>query len=246
MTSRPTIRLSLLLLALVSLVASAVAHAECCIVADNGAGTATLPPITTGATCVYLGTSEITAGLPAGTTIQIAASFGFFINQNEYAGGGLGGTVSEWDGLFEMQMTGTGALTGFNHTVQLPMTGFQTNMMEWGPRVAYAPVQMAAANVYRLFGQTTSHPQFALLRVSGGNDFGMPSPGQIQLTQTGGGWAVSGYFDLTHRIDFVGSSTGSLAGYSGSTALQRRFEMCPQTVADVDATWSNVKAMYGG
>jgi hypothetical protein len=39
----------------------AAAHAGCCIVADNGLATATLPPLTTGATCVYLGTTEITS-----------------------------------------------------------------------------------------------------------------------------------------------------------------------------------------
>ncbi len=246
MTSRSSIRLPILLVMLGLLAFSAAAHAQCCIVADNGAGTATLPPITTGATCVYLGTSEITAGLPAGTTIQIVTTFGFFINQNEYAGGWLGGTVSEWEGLCEMQMTGTGALSGFSHTVQIPLTGVQNNMMEWGPRTAYAPVQSAAADVYRFFGQTFTHPQFDLLRVVGGNDFGMPSPGQIQLVQSGGGWAVSGYFDLAHRIDFVGSSTGSLAGYSGSTMVQRRFEICPGTVAEQDMSWSQLKAMYGG
>ncbi|MBK6900023.1 MAG: hypothetical protein IPH09_12380 [bacterium] len=54
-----------------------------------------------------------------------------------------------------------------------------------------------------------------------------------------------GLLDLTHRIDFVGSSTGSLAGYSGSTTVQRRFEICPQTVADEDMSWSQIKAIYG-
>ncbi len=245
MSVRSKIRGTGLLVALGLLAFSAAAHAECCIVADNGFGTATLPPITTGATCVYLGTSEITSGLPAGTTIQIVTTIGFFINQIEYAGGGLGGTVSEWDGLCEMQMTGTGTLASFSHTVQIPLSGTQNNMMEWGPRTAYAPVQSAPADVYRLFGVTFSHPQFDLLRVVGGNDFGLPSPGQIQLVQSGGGWAVAGYFDLAHRIDFVGSPSGSLSGYSGSTTIQRRFEICPQTVADEDMSWSGVKAMYG-
>jgi hypothetical protein len=245
MSSRSIICSSALLLLLGLLAFSATAHAECCVVADNGSGTATLPPITTGATCIDLGTSEITSGLPAGTTIQIVISFGFFINQNEYAGGGLGGTVSEWDGLCEMQMTGTGLLTGFSHTVQIPLNGTQNNMMEWAPRTAYAPVQTATADVYRFFGQTFSHPQFDLLRVAGGNDFGMPSPGQIQLVQTAGSWAVSGYFDLTHRIDYIGSLSGSLAGYSGSSTVQRRFEICPQTVADEDMSWSQIKAIYG-
>lgn len=225
--------------------AAATVHAECCIVADNGFGTATLPPITTRATCIYLGNTEITAGLPAGATIQIAASIGFFINQNEYPGGALGGTASEWDGIFEMQMTGTGALLGFNHTAQIPLNGFQSNMMNWAPRTAYAPVQTAAAQVYRLFGQLTTHPQFDFLRVIAGNDFGPPSPGQIRLVQSGSGWAVSGFFDLTHRIDFIGAPAGALAGYSGSTTNQRRFEICPENAVAAERTsWSHLKAIY--
>ena len=48
----------------------AAALAECCIVPDNGFGTATLPPQSTVAsTCMYLGNTEITDGLEAGDWI---------------------------------------------------------------------------------------------------------------------------------------------------------------------------------
>ena len=225
----------------------AAAHAECCIVPDNGFGTATLPPTSTGATCVYLGTMEITDGLPVGTTIQIAASIGSFINVVETPGGGLGGTTSNWDGLCTMQMTGTGALLGFSRSITIPLVGPSNNMMEWAPRMAFAPVQTAAAHVYRLFGQNASigDPDFDLLRIVGGTDYGHPSPGQIQLVSTGGGWAVSGYFDLRHRIDYVGAPTGALSGRSGSTTNQRRFEICPENAVAVEsASWSHLKAQY--
>jgi hypothetical protein len=46
----------------------------------------------------------------------------------------------------------------------------------------------------------------------------MPSPGHTTLTQLpGGNWAVDSFFDITYRIDFVGSPGGALGGMSGST-----------------------------
>jgi hypothetical protein len=225
----------------------AAAFAECCIVPDNAFGTATLPPLTTGATCLYLGTMEIVDGLPVGTTIQIAASIGYFNTVVESPGGALAGTESTWEGLCTMQMTGTGALLGFNRSITLPLSGFQNNMIAWAPRTPFAPVQTATAQFYRLFGQNVliGDPDFDLLRLVGGNDFGLPSPGQIQLVSTGGGWAVSGYFDLTHRIDFVGKAGGTLSGMSGSTTRQRRFEICPENAVAVEgASWSHLKALY--
>ena len=247
MSHRFPTRLSIVVGLLALAIIPAAAHAECCIVADNGFGTATLPPMSIGATCVYLGTTEITAGLNPGTTIQIVASIGNFINVVETPGGGLGGTTSSWDGLCTMQMTGTGLLLGFNRTITIPLTGPANNMMEFAPRTAFAPVQTAAALEYRLYGQNVmiGDPDFDLLRIVGGNDFGMPSPGQIQLVSTGGGWAVSGYFDFTHRIDFVGKTGGALTGMAGSTMNQRRFEICPENAVAVEsASWSHVKALY--
>src|SRR6185436_526698 len=61
-------------------------------------------------------------------------------------------------------------------------------------------------------------PDFDLLRVTAGNDFGMPSPGHTTLTQLpGGNWDVDSFFDITYRIDFVGKAGGPFGGMSGST-----------------------------
>lgn len=233
------------LMALVVLTANAFATVPCCLAPDNGNGTTTLPAFGPSDGCLYLGSTEIVDGLPVGTTIQIAGSFGFFTNVVEAAGGVLGGTFSWWDGTFTMTMTGTGTLSGFNRVIQVPLVATQANRMDWGPRAYFAPVQSAPAQVYRMFGQVTGDPDFDLLRIVGGNDFGLPSPGQIQLVSSGGGWAVSGFFDLAHRIDFVGKPGSSLAGLSGSTTRERRFELCPENaVATEPTTWSRVKTMY--
>lgn len=226
----------------------AAALAECCIVPDNGFGTATLPPQSTVAsTCMYLGSTEITDGLPPGATIQIAASIGNFINVSELPGGSLGGTASAWEGQCVMQMTGTGALSGFNRSITVPLSGFNNNLFIFAPRAAFAPVQTAAALCNWLNGQIVGvgDPDFDLLRILGGYNYGMPSPGQIQLVSTGSGWAVSGYFDTTHRIDFIGAPGGALAGRSGSNTQQRRFEICPENAVALEgASWSRMKALY--
>jgi hypothetical protein len=77
-----------------------------------------------------------------------------------------------------------------------------------------------------LFGQITGDPDFDLLRVVAGTDFGLPSPGHTTLTQLGGGsWAVDSFFDITYRIDFVGKPGGALSGMSGSTTGTIRFSV---------------------
>jgi hypothetical protein len=117
--------------------------------------------------------------------------------------------------------------------------------IDWAPRVNFAPVQTAAADFQALQGQIFVHPDFDLLRVTAGTLFGMPSPGSVQLVSSGSSWAISSFFDLTWRIDFVGSSTGTFAGRSGSTQRQTRFSMCPQNAVAVErSTWSVVKRLY--
>src|SRR2546425_11935512 len=73
--------------------------------------------------------------------------------------------------------------------------------------------------MFRLQGQLPAgDPDFDLLIIRAGNDFGLPSPGHTTLTkQAGGDWAVDSFFDITYRIDFQGKPGGRIGGMSGST-----------------------------
>jgi hypothetical protein len=77
-----------------------------------------------------------------------------------------------------------------------------------------------------MFGQVLGDPDFDLLRLVGGSDFGLPSPGVTRLTKrVGSTWEVDSFFDITYRIDFVGAPGGPLAGMSGSTTGTVRMQI---------------------
>jgi hypothetical protein len=80
--------------------------------------------------------------------------------------------------------------------------------------------------LYRMFSQIAGgDPDFDLLRLVAGTDFGLPSPGQTTLTQVGPNWNVESFFDITYRIDFIGAPGGPFSGMSGSTTSQSRFQI---------------------
>jgi hypothetical protein len=202
-----------------------------CEVVDNGSGTVTLPP----AGCEYLSPDEvhmIIDGLPPGTTLDLAANHkGFFCGDAgvpsqgvcsaqlppgfcEQAGGTQGGNMDCFGSSLELAIQGTGIYAAYSRTLTLPLS----TEIHTGPRTPGAPVQDFAADMYRQFGQITGDPDFDLLRIVAGSDFGLPSPGHTTLTQLPGGtWAVDSFFDVTYRIDFVGAAGGPFAGRSGST-----------------------------
>jgi len=204
-----------------------------CVVSDNGSGTADLPP----AGCTYTTPTDdmqIIDGLPPATTIDIDASQGNFVcpaggtgvcsfaqgTTCAWAGGSLSGMKSCADADLFMPMVGTGSLLGFLRNIPLPVS----MEIHTAPRTNGDPVQSFDTVLYRMFGQIVGDPDFDLLRVVGGTDFGLPSPGHTTLTQLPGGtWAVDSFFDITYRIDFVGAPGGPLAGRSGSTTGTARF-----------------------
>lgn len=193
-----------------------------CSLPDNGAGSADLPPVG----CTYLTPDDdllITDGLPTGTLIRIDGTLGAFVPGGggvcsfqgvRMPGGSLGGEMVCSSAVLQMPMVGFGALAGFNRNIPLSVS----LELHSGPRTPFAQVQSFPTDMVRLFGQISGDPDFALLRVTAGTDFGLPSPGHATLTRIPGpAWHVDSFFDITYRIDFVGAPGGPLDGYSGST-----------------------------
>jgi len=182
---------------------------------DNGLGTADLPVpghpyTTTFDTTIFF----IIDGLPPGTTIKIETEM-LPLNINNVPVGGTSQIDSFFDIFTELSLTGTGSLSGYHRDITIPLG---TGHIHWGTRMPGNPVQAISADWNQLQMQIIGDPDFDLLRITGGNSFGLPSPGHTTLTQLPeGSWAVDSFFDITYRIDFVGAPGGTLAGRSGST-----------------------------
>jgi len=228
---------------------SAPASAAPVFVPDNGFGTAQMPILAD-----YVGETpmQIIDGLPPLSTINIDAVLKSPPVYGEVAGGSLGGTKSAGGTgiLFHFEMQGTGAMAGYNRVFNFPAsTGtvltfndppFDVNPGSFevhaAPRTNNAPLQSFDTDMFRLFTQITNpgagDPDFDLLRITAGTDFGMPSPGHTTLLQSGPNWQVDSFFDITYRIDFVGKPGGPFAGLSGSTTGTVRFSVGDRIVPE--------------
>jgi hypothetical protein len=194
------------------------------VVPDNGAGTIALPPGDYQALA-----SRITDGLPVGTTIDVTAWLRP-AGSSEAPGGSLGGNVESWNpATLDLELTGTGTLAGFTRSISIPGVFVETHSV---PRIPGTTPQNVAQDLFQMQGQITGDPDFDLLRITAGTDFGMPSPGHTTLTSLGGGnWFVDSFFDINYRIDFVGALGGTLAGMSGSTTATDRYTFVPEPSA---------------
>lgn len=199
-----------------------------CSAPDNGSGTVTLPP--TG--CRYVGQMQISEGLPMGTTIQISqAVLGSFSSVTEAPGGTLGGNLQQFDGTLQLSMTGTGLLSGFSRSISIDLSGPMANQTSTAPRTPGTSPQSFDLELFRLFGEIVGDPDFDLLRIVGGSDFGLTSfsMGSATLTDAGGGsWSVSSDLWVPYRIDYVGAPGSVLLGRSGSSPGTELFVLIPE------------------
>ena len=195
--------------------------------ADSG-GTAGLPPV--GCTYTTPNTAQfpnndlfIINGLPPGTVIQMDSALHSFLSIVTAAGGTLGGETESYQASLDMPMIGNGTLAGFNRNIVMPLSSVQSHS---APRTPGTTPQSFNTDMFQLQGQITGDPDFDLLRITAGTNFGMPSPGHTTLTRLGppgSNWNVDSFFDITYRIDFVGHPGSPLGGMSGSTTGIARF-----------------------
>ena len=181
---------------------------------DNGSGTVTLPPPTSR----YVSPRDLhmmIAGLPPGTTIEIAPEHrGFFCLNNPCGrpGGSLGGEIEEFGSTLVLRMNGTGELDSFQRTIELPVA-VETHT---GPRDPVSGEQRFDTDMFMIQGFIAGDPDFDFLQVTGGTGNGLPSPGHTVLTDQGDGtFQVDSFFDITYQISFDGAPGGQLDGLGG-------------------------------
>ncbi len=215
----------LLAMAVAGTVAGAPPPAPC-VVPDNGTGTVTLPP----QNCGYVSPQQvhlILDGLPPGTTIIVGATHSRFLCPNPgetgctIPGGTLGGDVETFNSSLQLQLSGTGALAGFNRTLVLPAR-CETHT---GPRKPGAQVQKFDTQMYRLEGEIAGDPDFQSFRVIAGGAYGLDSPGVTKLkARKNKTFEVDSFFDIHYRIEFQGTPEGRLKGLGGVTDGTVRME----------------------
>lgn len=215
---------------LLSLYFGSVVSAEAaCIAPDNGGGTANIPEA-----CVYSGEPlQIIDGLPPGSAIAFNSPR--LANHTNVVRNTLatGDEVAFETELLSLSLTGSGSLAGFNRVLSVPIGYAKV----FNDAHTLGVTQSFDGDVRGMQGQVVGDPDFDLLRITAGTDFGLPSPGHTTLTQVAGGWNVDSFFDITYRIDFVGKPGGALSGMSGSTTSLSRFGATDSAVPLPAAGW---------
>jgi hypothetical protein len=168
-------------------------------------------------------------GLPPMTTIELEGPLTDYLccpgfcsscslalppGQCEMPGGSLGGHGHCFESTLDLDVTGTGDLTGFNRHIAVPIFC----EVHTGPRTPGDPVQTFPAEMIRLEGQLFGDPDFCEFIIRAGSYYGLPSPGQTTLVELpSGDFAVDSFFDITYQIQFEGCPASVIDGYLGTT-----------------------------
>ena len=72
-------------------------------------------------------------------------------------------------------------------------------------------------DIFSLQGAIFGDPDFDLIQIRAGTNFGLPSPGATTLTELpGGDFQVDSFFDVFYEIEFVGEPGSDLEGFAGT------------------------------
>lgn len=204
------------------LVAAGAAQASPIIVLDNGTPNhIDLPPGDYTGWSVIYEIGDLAEGEWLDVELRLRSN-----GSVETPGGALGGHVQTWTGAV-LELTLTGVFQPYYRVMSLPVQVVTSS----APRSGSVPLvgQLAFAQEIRfLTGELTGDPDFDLLRVTGGTDLGMPSPGETTLEipyDIVNEYAVDGYFWLEHQIEIVGAAGGPFAGWGGSSWVVTQVEL---------------------